>query len=408
MTRRIAALVVALVCLLAMFAAPGVTVAQGANTAHLALGGGPAAGTYDLATDEPCREGDNGPGIWTLYLDETGSLPSKASFSFSVEPGWNQIDATFGDPQAGGSWYRSDYRDQGRATIDDRGDSVTLGLSIAAVHVYDAGLGRDVDVPGQVTVECHTMERRSPVPSYGGPLTAPEPGTWTGTITLHAVVDHHETEEGSDQDPNSTYYITFVREETVQETANDALTIQASDPADVSYGIGRVRLGGPAANEGATLQRSDITWQKQNSGCTWTEEDLSETQGSWTGTGTVDGTLTFSEDGTYILDVYPLWADAPELTLHHTNTVSNLSANCEGEGWQSEMPGGPLVARASNLLAEYDVNGMRPQLTGRLDTTDPGSVVAGSGSWEMRSPEDTKLTVQWDLVHDGPIVLPHS
>ena len=113
----------------------------------------------------------------------------------------NQLSATFGDPQSGGAQYRSDFQDQGRATIDDRGDTVSLSLSIDAVHVHDEGLGRQIDVPGQVRVECHTMVRQNPVPSYGGPLTAPEPGRWTGTITLHAVVDHHKTDEGFDERP---------------------------------------------------------------------------------------------------------------------------------------------------------------------------------------------------------------
>ena len=175
-----------------------------------------------------------------------------------------------------------------------------------------------------------------------------------------------------------------------------------------SSDLRRVELGGPAANTGTTSRTSVTTWQKQNSGCTWTEELRSETAGGWTSAGTVRGELILSEDGSYLLDFDPSWDEPPTLTEHTTDTVSDLSANCEGEGWDTQTPSGPAVPWASQLLAEYDIDLMQPQLTGRLDPTDPGSVVAGSGSWRMRDPEDTTLTVEWELVHDGPITLPHG
>ncbi len=397
------------VVLLLLLLAPGGTASQGVNTIHLVLDGGPEAGTYELVTQEPCREGENGPGIWALYVEDTGTMPSRVSFLFGIDSEWNQISATFGDSAAGGAWYRSDYRDQGRATIDDRGDQVTLTLAIEAVHVHDPVLGQEVDVPAQVTIDCAITTRVNPVPSYAGPLTPPEPGRWTGTITLHAVIDSHETEQGSSGDPGSTYYDTFVRDDVVQETVTDVLTIEASDPDDISYGIGRVRLEGFGALEGSTLQRAVTTWQKQNSGCTWTEELRIETEGSWSGSGAVAGELLFSEDGTYVLDVYPDWGEPPVMSQRTTNTISDLSADCEGEGYQHDMPGGPWFASASELLGRSDVDLARPQLTGRLDASDPGSVVAGSGAWEMYPPPDgTTLTAEWQLVHDGPIVLPHG
>lgn len=409
MARRSMGSLVAITALLALAVLPGGTQAQASNSIHLELDGGPEAGTYDLTTHEPCREGDQGvPGQWSLYIDETGAMPSRVSFSFSIETEWNQLSATFGDSAAGGAWYRTDFIDQGRATIDDRGDDVTLQLAVDRVHVYDTALGQDIDVPGRVTVQCRIIERRNPVPSYAGPLTPPEPGTWTGTITLAAVTDHQESDQGASDDPDSTYYETWVSEESVQEDVVDTLAIDAVDPADVSRGIRRVRLGGTATSEGSTLQRAVTTWQKRNSGCTWTEELRHETEGSWSGTGTVDGELVFESDGAYQLLLYPAWGETPEFPLRSTLTISDLSANCEGEGYQGDVPGGPRTPFASWLLQEYDVTGVLPQLTGRLDPNDPGAVVAGAGSWEISDPEDTTLSAEWELVHDGPIDLPDN
>ena len=185
MTRRLVVALVALMSLLAIISVPTGTLAQGTNTVHLVIGGGPEAGTYDLTTEAPCSEGDNGPGTWAIFIEDTGAMPSDVSLMFATDPSWNMIRATFGDPAAGGPLYRTDFVDQGRATIDGRGDAVTLSLAVDLVHVYDAALGRDIDVPASVVVECRVMERRNPVPSYGGALT-PAPlaadDRWNGPL----------------------------------------------------------------------------------------------------------------------------------------------------------------------------------------------------------------------------------
>ncbi|MFN8518767.1 MAG: hypothetical protein U0667_05105 [Chloroflexota bacterium] len=414
---RVGALVVGLVAALAMAMgiAPRDALAQATNAIHLEIADGPSAGAYDLVTAEPCFEGDNGPGIWAISVDDPAGTPSRVSLMFAIEPGWNQISAQFGDPAAGGPWYRSDYRDQGRATIDDRGDAVTLTLAIDEVHVYDDAAGREIDVPAQVTVECHVLSRRNPAPSHGGLQTPPEPGRWTGTITVSALVDHHESESGSDQDAGSTYHATWVRDEVVQTQVTDTYAIEATDPADTTYGIRRVELGGSAANAGSTLERSVTTWQKQNSGCTWTEELRVETEGPWESAGGASGELVFDEGGGYQLRIAPETtgpngesAEPPQLPHRDATIISDLSAGCEGQGWDlpSTMP--PLIWWASQLLTEYDVDGAQPQLTGTLDATDPGAVVSGSGTWQMSHPEDTTLSVEWQLAREGPIVLPHS
>lgn len=380
---------------------------QGVNTIRLVLEGGPEAGTYELVTQDPCREGENGPGIWALYIDDTGAMPSRVSFSFGLESEWNQISATFGDSAAGGARYRSDFQDQGRATIDDRGDRVTLTLAIDAVHVHDPVQGRDVDVPARVTIECSITTRVNPVPSDMGPLTPPEPGRWTGTITLRAVIDHQENEEGSSGEPGSTYYQTFVRDDVTQESVTDALAITGTDPDDGSGGIGRVRLDGTGTLEGSTHQLSVVTWQKQNSGCTWTEVERTETDGSWSGSGTATGELVFDTDGSYFLDVFPQFDEPEPMTQYYTDTISDLSPGCEGEGYETDMPAGPLLPSASWLLGQADIDGVYIRLSGRLDAGDPRSEVTGSGTWYLEWPlVGTTLAAEWHLVHDGPILLP--
>lgn len=68
----------------------------------------------------------------------------------------------------------------------------------------------------------------------------------------------------------------------------------------------------------------------------------------------------------------------------------------------------PIVHWTSSYLGASDVNGFDADTEGQLDAGDPGSVVAGSLTWEMSFPEGFKLTVEWQLEHDGPITLPRS
>jgi hypothetical protein len=43
-----------------------------------------------------------------------------------------------------------------------------------------------------------------------------------------------------------------------------------------------------------------------------------------------------------------------------------------------------------------------------VDPSNPGTVVDGSKTWELKYTEGYKIKVTWHLEHTGPIVLPHD
>ena len=69
-------------------------------------------------------------------------------------------------------------------------------------------------------------------------------GTWTGTITLHGVIDYSKEEPGhSDLDPNNTYYETWVTTEETQTDVTDTFTVNGVDD-DLTYGVHSVDFEG--------------------------------------------------------------------------------------------------------------------------------------------------------------------
>jgi hypothetical protein len=244
------------------------------------------------------------------------------------------------------------------------------------------------------------------------PYNAPASGRWSGTITLHGVINVNKTEPGhSDLDPSNVYYETWTTTEVTQLDATDTFTIAAVDDDDPAYGIHSVDLDGSATNSGTTLQRYVKLTDKQNSGCTWKQEDGGETSGSWSGSGTNVGEINFSEDGSYSIGIHAdTNGEYAELPHHDWLKYNDISANCQVNfaPFDNPSPGGPLVEWVSSHLGESDVNGMGAVIEGSLNRSNPGSVVDGTSTWEMKSPEGFTMTVTWHLVHDSPIVLPHS
>ncbi len=247
------------------------------------------------------------------------------------------------------------------------------------------------------------------------PYNGPAPGAWTGTITVRGVIDIDKTEDGSSGDPGSTYYETYTTHDVTQADATDTFTITANDPDDITYGIDLVDLGGSAANAGTTLERYTTTSDKQNSGCTWTEEVGTETTGSWTGSGAAVGSLRFSEDGSYSIEIGAdttgpdgFAAEGPKLPHRIWDKITDLSAGCEGDSLETTATEGPIVEWASSFLGSLDVNNIYARIDGQMDAANPGSVVDGEINWELSSPEGMTLTITWHLVHDGPISLPHD
>ena len=245
-----------------------------------------------------------------------------------------------------------------------------------------------------------------------------QPGRWTGTITLHGVINVDKTEDGhSDLPPENIYYETWTTTEVTQLDATDTFTITAADDPDVTYGIHAVDLTGTAANSGTTLERYLMLTNKRNSGCTWKEENGEETSGSWSGAGDSLGKLRFSEDGEYSIEIRadtsgPNGESAPEPELpHHTwLKYSDISANCEVNEapFDLQEPRGPIVQWVSSSLGQADVKGEYSRIEGKLNASNPGSVVDGTTTWELSYPEGFTMTITWHLVHDSPIVLPHA
>ena len=238
-------------------------------------------------------------------------------------------------------------------------------------------------------------------------------GSWTGTITLHGVINQDETKDISSGDPGSTYYETGTSHDTTQTDVTDTFNVTANDPEDVTYGIDSVDFAGAAANSGTTLERSVQNWNKQNSGCTWKEELGTQTSGTWNGTGKADGSLRLNEDGSYHIELSASVGDAngeyqtPELPHRMWLTVSDVSAGCTGAtAYDTTDTQGPLVWWVSNLLGETDVNNKYASIDGQINGT-PGSTIDGTISWNLQLPA-VKMDITWHLVHTGPIVLPHS
>lgn len=259
--------------------------------------------------------------------------------------------------------------------------------------------------------------RPAPVPTQGYLDDTVPPavagGTWTGTITIHGVIDEDKTEDGSSGDVGSAYYETYTKHDTTQTDVTDTYTITGTDPADVTFGISSVVLGGTAANAGQTLERYITTWKKQNSGCTWDAEDGTQTSGSWTGSGKAEGTLQLSEDGSYSIDIGPnitlpsgYEPDGPQLPYRNWEAITNLSAGCQGNGYDQTTTQGPIVWWVSSFIGELDVNDLYSNLRGQISGT-PGTTIDGSITWHLKLPAMT-MTDTWHLVHNSPIVLPHS
>lgn len=244
------------------------------------------------------------------------------------------------------------------------------------------------------------------------PYNGPAPGTWTGTITFTGSVSYDKTEPGhSDLDPNNTYYELWVDTETTQESATDTFTVTATDDDDLTYGIRSIELDGSVANSGNTQQRSVRLTDKRNSGCTWKQEDGSETSGSWSGSGDATVLLNFQEDGAYDLHVRTSPNGYAEVPGHDWLKYSDISADCEVNYPEFDDPssGSPLVDWVSTEVdTEQTVGNLSKVLEGQLNASSPGTVIDGTKSWEFQFPEGYEVTVTWHLVHSTPITLPHS
>jgi len=245
------------------------------------------------------------------------------------------------------------------------------------------------------------------------PIDTPGPqgGTWSGTITVTANIDYSKTEPGhSDLDPTNAYYEEWVTTEETQLDATDTFTVQGVDDDDLTYGVHGVDFEGSAENSGSTLQRYVVATDKQNSSCTWKQVDGDETAGSWSGSGDAVGDISFSEDGTYSINIRADSSDYAEVPERTWLEYSDISANCEisEPEYDTTQPGAPIIEWASSQLGQADADGFYAYIDGQMNVANPGSTVQGSKSWEFEFPEGLTLTAEWNLTHSIPIVLPNS
>jgi len=245
------------------------------------------------------------------------------------------------------------------------------------------------------------------------PYVGPTPGTWSGTITFHYTTDYSKDEDSHSGDPGSVYYETYTTHDVIQNDITDTFTIDAADPSDLTYGISHLDLGGTATASGSQTVRHVSNWDKQNSGCTWKEEDGDEITGSWSSTGVVDGDINFADDGSYSIEPYASRSgpngevpEGPKVPHRMWLKYSDISAGCDVNQAPSDITEdvepGPLFA--SEKLHTTDVNGNYALINGQLDAANPGSSVDGSSTWDFGDIDGT-LDITWHLVHSGPIPL---
>jgi hypothetical protein len=266
----------------------------------------------------------------------------------------------------------------------------------------------------------------STAPGSSRPTLAPEPSPtsnalgsgWTGTVTFKGVIDVSKEKTDTSGNPGSVYYAPTTTKDVTQTDATDEFTVTGKDPEDITYGIQRVDLGGSAANHGTTLERYLITSDRHNAlSCHFTDETGSETVGSWTGNLNGVGEISFSEDGSYHITMSaggdpktgerPPSPQLPHRIWEKVTILAGAARDCPGPGYESKTTEGPIVEWASSFLGTTDVNGIYSSIHGKLNPTNPGSVVDGTATFKLSLPE-MQLTISWHLVHDGPITLPHS
>lgn len=215
------------------------------------------------------------------------------------------------------------------------------------------------------------------------PGDIPSGGSWTGKITLKASINVDESTHGDNgQNPNSTYYATYTRDRSNHLDVTDTFTV-SGEVGEGSMALAGFQFSGPAQNTGSADVSDVYVWDKQNSGCTWTEEDGHTMSGSWNGSGQLEGGLDLREDGSYsvALDLRP--NDRPTLPMRDWQKNSDISANCEEvePGYDTNGEGGPLFAWVTDEYGRPTTDGRFVVIEGTASPTAP--LIEGTDSWQI-------------------------
>ena len=297
-----------------------------------------------------------------------------------------------------------------------RSKSVALSVVLAAIALIGGCAGAQVVVPpgstpgsnpGRVTTQPGEEQTDPPI----------EPsGTWTGTMMVEAVVGVNKTTHDTSGNPGDVYYETSTTTETDSGDSTDTFAINAQDQSDLQFGIHTVDLKGTASTQGNEDLKVTIVSNKQNSGCTWTEEVGDETSGAWTDAGAAVGELSFYDDGSYRITIHASTAgpngeqpDGPQIDHHSWIKNSDISAGCTGDPVNEfTEKRGPLLLWASSSLEQQDVNYQTIEIRGQISAANPGTAVDGTSTWKVDTSPEVTLTATWHLVHSIPIILPHD
>ena len=134
-------------------------------------------------------------------------------------------------------------------------------------------------------------------------------------------------------------------------------------------------------------------------GCDSTEGNADEAYGNWSfDTDETRATLTLHADGRYEIEVASV---VPESEREFTESVEQIEfyqpqrGNDCREAWQ----------QTDNLSGTGQALAATPKtvLRGKLDPTEPGNKITGV---KLIYDDDTKIKINWDLTHEGPIRLP--
>jgi hypothetical protein len=230
--------------------------------------------------------------------------------------------------------------------------------------------------------------------SYHKPL----PGEWKGKITVNTY--RHE-------DVSST--ITEVLGPpwgTTVTTGRSEVTVDATSQylfagKDKDVGASQIPMPATAFTHGAASFESSSQTRNAwtHSGCNYDKVETSSTGGGWSDEGSASVSITLSNDGTYWISVSG--HSPPDVILEglRTTQASVKTPRCE-DNISGDFKDFQFVAPNQGLLG-----GQR--LEGHLDPLNPGNRL--NGSMEFTFGDGWSTTVTWDIVHEGPIILPaHS
>jgi hypothetical protein len=220
------------------------------------------------------------------------------------------------------------------------------------------------------------------------------PGTWRGTVTAETEVRELISTATSGQSHVAIRW-TSNRTEQTSITVTDRLHLGGSDDA---HSLGYIRLEGHQYTQGFASRQVDTTVTNASASCgvyDYTETESSG--GSWYFDAESGGGITLYPDGRYTIDWYARATDEDVVVPgEKSKQVTVREGDCFdiGSGGM-EWSYSPTTTTGSVVTS----------VSGHIDPENPGNVLAGSEA--ILNDDLSTTTLTWNLVHDGPIILPN-